>query len=110
MATKAKKKPPAKAVVTVPEAAAMLGIDPRHVRRLLDAGEITEAPAVGRQRMAVAASVAAWERKRAPNGTLTVNGRTQTLSEWAAETGISRKTLGWRLHAGWQPRDIIKPE
>lgn len=38
---------------------------------------------------------------------LTFEGRTQMLSEWATETGIPRRVLGWRFHAGWTVVDII---
>lgn len=41
--------------------------------------------------------------------TLTYAGRTQTISEWAAETGIKRETLKMRLRKGWAAEEALKP-
>jgi len=30
------------------------------------------------------------------------NGRRQTIAQWAEEVGIERKTLGYRIRAGWE--------
>ena len=35
------------------------------------------------------------------------NGDSKTLSQWAADTGISRETLKYRLNAGWSHDAII---
>lgn len=34
-------------------------------------------------------------------------GKTQTLCEWARETGIRRRTLEWRRDNGWEPERIL---
>ena len=41
------------------------------------------------------------ENNRSNNRLITHNGRTQTLSQWAAETGIHRGTIQYRLNHGW---------
>lgn len=41
------------------------------------------------------------------NHTLTVNGRTMTVAEWAKETGVSRLTLHQRIKNGWSDEDVI---
>ena len=95
-------------VLTVPQAAAQLGVTARHVLRLLDDGEIMEGATIGRNRMAVAASVAKWERKTAPREKLTVAGRTHTYAAWAAATGLLATTIAWRHKKGWPPAECIR--
>lgn len=41
--------------------------------------------------------------------TLTYKGRTQTISEWAAETGVKRETLKMRLRKGWTADEALRP-
>lgn len=43
------------------------------------------------------------------------NGITKSFAEWAAEVGLSKKALGWRLRAGWdleraltEPKGLLK--
>ena len=36
-----------------------------------------------------------------------MNGRTQTLTAWAAECGISLPSLSSRLSAGWTPEEAV---
>jgi lambda repressor-like predicted transcriptional regulator len=38
---------------------------------------------------------------------LTINGRTQTVTEWAREAGISRASLHSRLWKGWPPEEAV---
>lgn len=38
---------------------------------------------------------------------LTANDRTQTLAEWAAQTGIARETIQGRLRTGWTMQDAV---
>ena len=38
---------------------------------------------------------------------LTLNGKTQCLSDWARETGISHRTIGSRLELGWTVEDAL---
>lgn len=40
--------------------------------------------------------------------TLTHKGRTQTVSEWAAEVGIQRGTLKMRLRKGWTAEEALQ--
>jgi hypothetical protein len=40
-------------------------------------------------------------RRREDARTLTVNGVTRTLAEWARLTGIGQETLAYRLKNGW---------
>ncbi len=42
-------------------------------------------------------------RNRRVNHLLTFNGRTQTMTDWAAELGISLQTLAWRLNTAKWP-------
>lgn len=39
---------------------------------------------------------------------LTVGGKTKTLKEWSAETGIPYKRIWRRINDGWSPEDAIK--
>lgn len=39
--------------------------------------------------------------------TLTFNGRTLTLSEWAKVTGVKRSVLAYRLAVGWSVERIL---
>lgn len=39
--------------------------------------------------------------------TITHDGRTQTLREWAAEVGVAPKTIGWRVTHGWTPAQAL---
>jgi hypothetical protein len=41
--------------------------------------------------------------------TLTYQGKTMILSEWAKELGVQRGTLQWRYHAGWPVERILAP-
>ena len=34
-------------------------------------------------------------------------GRSQTIREWAEETGIGRGTIEWRLNRGWTPKEAL---
>jgi hypothetical protein len=38
---------------------------------------------------------------------LTAKGRTQEVSVWAKETGLSRQTIRARIKAGWNPEDAV---
>lgn len=40
-------------------------------------------------------------KNRTDNLVIEYEGRRQTLCEWAAEVGIGRATIGWRLKNGW---------
>lgn len=42
------------------------------------------------------------------NINVTSGGRTQTVPEWAKETGISRRTIRNRLQRGWSGEDAVK--
>lgn len=48
-------------------------------------------------------------RNRRSNNLLTHDGRTQTLTEWALEVGMSKVTLRWRVRRGWLAEDALKP-
>lgn len=39
--------------------------------------------------------------------THTVDGRTQTLTAWAAETGINAETIRSRINDGWSAVDVV---
>ncbi len=41
--------------------------------------------------------------------TITYDGRTQTISAWAAEIGIKRETLKQRLRKGWSAEEALTP-
>ena len=38
---------------------------------------------------------------------LTAFGKTQSVSEWAQETGISRTTISWRIDQGWSVQKAL---
>lgn len=40
-------------------------------------------------------------RNRRSNRLISFNGKTMTLVEWSAKTGINRRTIAWRLMHGW---------
>lgn len=40
---------------------------------------------------------------------ITLNGETNSLSEWAAITGLKRTTIGMRLQKGWSPENALAP-
>lgn len=44
------------------------------------------------------------------NARITYQGRTQTLAEWARETGLPYDTLKGRLRNGWQPEKALTRE
>lgn len=41
---------------------------------------------------------------------LTFDGRTQTITQWAAELGVSTGCLNWRLDTGWPIEEIFQPK
>lgn len=47
------------------------------------------------------------ENNRRNNRLITHNGKTQTLSQWAEETGIHRGTIQWRLNHGWEAEKAL---
>ncbi len=51
-------------------------------------------------------SALAQDNNRRNNHTMTYNGETHTISEWGRITGISPKTILYRINAGW-PIDSI---
>lgn len=48
-------------------------------------------------------------RNRRSNHVLTYEGRSLTITEWAAEVGMSKVTLGWRVRRGWPLSDALVP-
>jgi hypothetical protein len=49
-------------------------------------------------------------KNRTTNHYLTLNGKTQTLTDWAIETGINRTTITGRLRKGWSvERALTEP-
>lgn len=40
---------------------------------------------------------------------ITINGKTQSVTEWAEETGINRSTIYRRIKLGYKGIDLIKP-
>lgn len=47
------------------------------------------------------------QNNRRNNRLITVNGRTQTLAQWAEETGFNRKTISRRLDLGWSAEKAL---
>lgn len=41
---------------------------------------------------------------------LTLDGKTQTISQWALETGINRWTIYCRMRKGWTAKQILTPK
>ena len=46
---------------------------------------------------------------RSSNRFITFNGKTQTVSQWAEETGLVASTIYARLNKGWPPEKILAP-
>lgn len=42
------------------------------------------------------------------NKTITCNGETHTIAEWAEKTGLTYKTIAYRLRVGKTPAEILK--
>jgi hypothetical protein len=40
---------------------------------------------------------------------LTINGETRSIARWAAAAGVNRKSLLWRVQAGWPPEQLLAP-
>lgn len=51
----------------------------------------------------------AQARNRRSNHKLTYNGKTQTITEWALEVGMSKITLRWRVKQGWPLERALTP-
>lgn len=51
----------------------------------------------------------AQARNRRSNHKLTHNGKTQTITEWALEVGMSKVTLRWRVGQGWPLDRALTP-
>lgn len=47
------------------------------------------------------------ERNRTNNHVVTLNGQTKCLTEWCNIYGISRGTVGTRIHRGWSVEDAL---
>lgn len=45
---------------------------------------------------------------RSSNVLVSHDGRTMTVAEWSRESGLERKTLEWRIRAGWAPSRAIE--
>lgn len=102
-ALRGKKKPPRTPEHTEKIAASRRGksISPEHLEAMI--GAITGKPKSRRTR---ANMVEAQKKRRIADGTLrllTFDGKTRTLSEWAALLGMDRKLLDLRLWRGWTP-------
>lgn len=41
------------------------------------------------------------------NHLITINGITKTISQWAEESGINRKTIQSRIKYGWEDKDLL---
>jgi hypothetical protein len=49
------------------------------------------------------------QNNRRNNRMLTYNGKTQTLSQWAEQSGLLTETLWQRVNAGWPESDLFIP-
>lgn len=47
---------------------------------------------------------------RSTNSYITIHGKTQTVSEWADEIGISRGAMQNRLRYGWSEDKLLEPQ
>lgn len=47
------------------------------------------------------------QRNRRNNVTITYNGETHCLSEWAEILGVPPVTLSWRNRHGWTPKEVL---
>ena len=53
------------------------------------------------------ASRAQQARNKRTSHFITFNGRTQVITDWASEVGLSHQTIGDRLRAGWSVEDAL---
>ena len=44
---------------------------------------------------------------KSSNVRIEINGETRTLAQWAVISGISRKTIYFRLRSGWEPQKAV---
>lgn len=49
------------------------------------------------------------QNNRRNNRLITHDGKTQTIAQWADQTGIAAATISWRLQAGWPASDLFIP-
>lgn len=49
------------------------------------------------------------QRNKRNNHTLTLNGETRTITEWAERSGVGRTTISWRLDQGLSLEEALKP-
>ena len=52
-------------------------------------------------------TLAEQQRNKSTNIWITANGKTQLLIDWAKETGIDRRTIGYRIKHGWSDLDAV---
>lgn len=55
-------------------------------------------------------TMALQQNNRRNNRHLTIGGRTQTIAQWSAETGVPWNCIYKRAERGWPHADCIKPE
>lgn len=47
------------------------------------------------------------QRNKRTSAHITIDGRTQTVSDWADEMGVSRNRIQSRINIGWDPKDAV---
>ena len=52
-------------------------------------------------------TVAEQNQNRLVNHTITFDGVTKTLAQWAKSLGVNKTTLYYRFHAGWTEYEIL---
>lgn len=53
------------------------------------------------------ATMKVQENNKRNNVTMTFNGKTLTVAQWADETGIGYQTIRARMKMGWTPEDVL---
>ena len=53
-------------------------------------------------------NIATQNRNTSKNILVDINGKTQTLSQWSAESGVPKTTLFYRYRRGWSGEDLIR--
>ncbi len=48
-------------------------------------------------------------RNRRSNHSLTINGQTKLMVDWATESGIDYNALRWRVRVGWPESELLVP-
>lgn len=89
-------------------------IDGMRIREIADALGLDYSSVYGRMKRGwspwdIANQPKITDGTRTTNRLLTVRGKTQSLTEWARQAGLSVQTIASRLESGWSANDAVRP-